>query len=254
MDAINLKNMRKLLFLAAIAFITFSCEESKIPGNSTLIHSNSFVGAYYTPITLKIDKFNDYGFINISCIDSDFCSIGTSSSRHTAISEYYGDTGYDTTYNYVPHVGDPEQFLSDEIESIEISCTSTFNEVPAGSILNEQFYLYAMTVHPYIQSNYTSKFNYETEYAPEVFKIWKQTILEGSRNKSAYLGDPIYESLDKINYESLKLIGGSTWMKNIMFLLQIKQIPSNPEGDLIISITFKGGKQLEARAALSELV
>ncbi|MBR2946963.1 MAG: C10 family peptidase [Bacteroidales bacterium] len=52
---------------------------------------------------------------------------------------------------------------------------------------------------------------------------------EESRNKSAYLGDPIYESLDKINYESLKLIGSVNLVKvskrnkyNLLFIKEQK--------------------------------
>lgn len=248
-----------IVFVCILIATVTSCESNskqpgKLPGEAVQISSNSYVGAYYSPLKLGMRKFVSSGYVNVYSADFDFCSIGSSSSRHKSISEYYGDTGYDTTYNYVPHIGDPHQFLSDEITSINIVSTAEYNGIPAGENLNNQFYLYAMSMYPFIQSGYTDKFDYASEYAPSIFLEMQQSVLRGSNNPSAYLGSPIYGTVDEIDVDSLKIIGGSTWNSRLMFLLQMKQIPVNPEGELIVTVGFKDGKQLEARGPVYDLI
>jgi hypothetical protein len=109
-------------------------------------------------------------------------------------------------------------------------------------------------MYPFIQSGYTDKFDYASEYAPGIFLEMQEAVLRGSNNPSAYLGSPIYGTVDEIDVESLKLIGGSNWKMQLMFLLQMKQIPVNPEGELIVTVGFKDGKQLEARGPVYDLI
>lgn len=253
--------MKKLgyCFIFTLMLMVYACESNLDMDKVRRIKSNSYIGAYYKPKTIDIKKFiteeDPSGLINICSHDWDFYYITTREStpdgiNFNYISEYYGDNGYDTTFTYIIP-GDLNAFLADEIESIRISSTHSYNGIPAGSSLNGSFYLYAMSMYPFIKSGYSDKFPYSTEYAPEIFNLMLKYLYD---YRNSYFGNPVYGTVDSIVPNQLKLIGGGKKLNNIMFLLQMKQIPSNPEGDLIISITFKGGKQLEARAPLSELV
>ncbi len=59
---------------------------------------------------------------------------------------------YDTTFVIVDMVTEPTSFLSDEIESIEVNCSSEYNGVAAGTNQNSHFNFYAMSMYPFIQS------------------------------------------------------------------------------------------------------
>ena len=249
--------MKKTIVLMTAIICLCSCDfmKNEKEGMGTVRQSNGYIGAYFSPKSLQMKKFSNSGgesFINIYQDGYDYFLVGESAYKR--ISEYYNDIGYDTTFRFLPYVSDPEKFLSDEIASINIVSTAEYNGIPAGENLNNQFYLYAMSMYPFIQSGYTDKFDYASEYAPSIFLEMQEAILQWTNNPSAYLGSPVYGTVDEIDVESLKLIGGSNWKMDLMFLLQMKQIPVNPEGELIVTVGFKDGKQLEARGLVYDLI
>ncbi|MBR2947781.1 MAG: hypothetical protein IKC17_04250 [Bacteroidales bacterium] len=257
--------MRKLIGFVLL-FIIASCAKYE-DGDGVQIHSNGYIGAYYQPIEIAMEKFNGMdaeflqsgGYINVYSKSEEYHRVSVHRTGYNDLAEFYGDTAYDTTFSYTPYVNDPHAFLADEIDAIEVTSTSSYNGIPAGSDLSSQFYFYAMSMYPFIQSGYTDKFDYVNEYAPAIFQEVRYYILYSRCNRGVerydiYLGSPIYGGLDEIATESLKLIGGSDISRKSIFLLQMKQIPSSPEGELIVKISFKGGDKLEARASLSKLI
>lgn len=239
-----------------------------VGGGAEYYHSNSYIASFYTPISIKLLKYSNLGYpkeyegVLMVIMDKyEEYSIRHQNenqdkyTKYLELCEYYGDTGYDTTYVYacVPQLF-PPTFLAEEVSKIDLTCSEEYNGIPAGESLSSQFNFYTFSIYPFIKNGYEEKYDYSSIPAGNIVYDYVSD-LSMFFNLDHYFGTPIVSSLDEVCYDDLKIMGGHAQVTySIIFLLEMKSIPANPQGEIELTIELNNGEIFSARELVVELI
>lgn len=244
-------------------------EDDFIGGGAEYYHSNSYIASFYKPISIKLLKYldpcyhpKDYEGVLMVILDKyDEYSVRHQKenqdnyTKYLELCEYYGDTGYDTTFAYpCDPLLFPPTFLAEEVSKIDITCSEEYNGIPAGESLSSQFNFYTFSLYSFIKNGYAEKYDYSSIPAETIlYDYVREMTLYFDLDH--YFGTPIVSSLDEVRYEDLKIMGGHSLVTHpIICLLGMKTIPSTPQGEIELTIELNNGEILSAQESVLELI
>lgn len=163
-----------------------------------------------------------------------------------ALAEQYGDTHYQKkVYEWeVPYREDAWVFCSDRVDSVRVRAAVDIAGRPAGTSLNDAFYVLSVTPDGYIRNGYHRD---EEEYARVESRMpsyirqrWVTRTEDYSSVESTLM--PIFGRLDQVDFSRYALIG---WHDRLMDLYPIVELPSEDIG-LEVHVYFSSGREVVA--------
>ena len=174
--------MRKLLFLAFIAFTLCGCKEdspSEILETGT-IPSPHYITEYLVASKIDVEVNKDSGKLCLKVSGDEYTTWHKNNISEEAL--YFIELYNDKSYYGSVHPG-MTPALAYPLDKITIYCDKDFDaEHPAGTPLDKIALLYFNTFYPYIEGGYKSLGSYDY-YDDRVWRIMNFTQINADRTK-----------------------------------------------------------------------
>lgn len=174
--------MRKLLFLAFVAFALCGCKEdspSEILETGT-IPSPHYITEYLVASKIDVEVNKDSGKLCLKVSGDEYTTWHKNNISEEAL--YFIELYNDKSYYGSVHPG-MTPALAYPLDKITIYCDKDFDaEHPAGTPLDKIALLYFNTFYPYIEGGYKSLGSYDY-YDDRVWRIMNFTQINADRTK-----------------------------------------------------------------------